>query len=84
MILKITDLTIFGVSVPVGDGCQTVPFSVTLRSDPGFTVRGGGRLSGSYTIPAFRPCGLSTVLLNLTIPGSGNTLNLTLGRLRLG
>ncbi len=84
VILKITDLTIFGVSVPVGDGCQTVPFSVTLRSDRGFTVRGGGPLAGSYAIPAFRHCGLSTVLLNLTIPGPGNTLTLTLGRLRLG
>ncbi len=64
--------------------CQTVPFSVTLSSDRGFTVRGGGPLSGSYAIPAFRHCGLSTLLLNLTIPGPGNTLNLTLGRLRLG
>ncbi len=84
VILKITDLTIFGVTVPVGDGCQTVPFPVTLRSDRGFTVRGGGPLSGSYAIPAFRHCGLSTLLLNLTIPGPGNTLNLTLGRLRPG
>ncbi|MCW2936433.1 MAG: hypothetical protein JWM19_7395, partial [Actinomycetia bacterium] len=25
-----------------------------------------------------------TLLLNLTIPGSGNTLNLTLGQLQLG
>lgn len=82
--LKITNLTISGVSVPVGDGCQTAPFSVTLRSDRGFTVRGGGHLSGSYAIPAFRHCGLSTSLLNLTIPGPGNTLKLTLGRLRIG
>ncbi len=84
VILKITNLTIFGVSVPVGDGCQTAPFSVILRSDRGFTVRGGGPLSGSYAIPAFRHCGLSTLPLNLTIPGPGNTLNLTLGRLRFG
>jgi hypothetical protein len=35
-------------------------------------------------IPAFRHCGLSTLLLNLTIPGLGNTLNLTLGQLQLG
>jgi hypothetical protein len=34
--------------------------------------------------PALRHCGLSTLLLNLTIPGSGNTLNLTLGQLQLG
>ncbi len=47
---------------------------VRIQADP----------SADYAIPAFSHCGLSTVLLNLTIPGSGNTLNLTLGRLRLG
>jgi len=82
--LKITHLTIAGLSVPVGSSCQTSPFSVNLSSGPGFTVGGGGPVSGSYTIPAFRHCGLNTLLLNLTIPGPGNTLNLTLGQLQLG
>jgi hypothetical protein len=82
--LKITKLKIAGLSVPVGSKCQTSPFSVTLSSGAGFTVGGGGPLSGSYTIPLFRHCGLNTVLLNLTIPGPGNTLNLTLGQLQLG
>jgi hypothetical protein len=82
--LKITHLTIAGLSVPVGDSCQTSPFSISLSSGPGFTVGGGGPVSGSYTIPAFRHCGLNTLLLNLTIPGPGNTINLTLGQLQLG
>jgi hypothetical protein len=82
--LKITSLTVFGISLPVGNNCQTSPFSVTLSSGPGFTVGGGGPLSGGYTIPSFHHCGLNTLLLNLTIPGSGNTLNLTLGPLQLG
>jgi hypothetical protein len=82
--LKITALKIAGLAVPVGSSCQTSPFPVTLSSGAGFTVGGGGPLSGTYTIPLFRHCGLSTVLLNLTIPGSGNTLNLTLGQLQLG
>ncbi len=82
--LKITALSIAGLSVPVGNSCQTSPFPVTLNSGAGFTVGGGGPLSCSYTIPAFRHCGLNTLLLNLTIPGSGNTLNLTLGQLQLG
>jgi len=81
--LKITALKIGGLSVPVGSSCQTSPFSVTLTSGAGFTVGGGGPLSGRYTIPLFRHCGLNTVLLNLTIPGPGNTLNLTLGQLQL-
>ena len=50
----------------------------------GTTVGGGGPVSGSYTIPAFHHCLLNTLLLNLTIPGPGNTLNLTLGQLQLG
>jgi len=82
--LKITNLTIAGIAAPVGGNCQTSPFSVTLSSGPGFTVGGGGPVSGSFTIPAFRHCGLSTLLINLTIPGPGNTLNLTLGQLQLG
>jgi hypothetical protein len=64
--------------------CHTTPFSISLSSDPGFTVGGGGPVSAGYTIPAFRHCGLTTLLLHLTIPGSGNTLNLTLGQLQLG
>ena len=82
--LKITHLTIFGVSLPVGNSCETTPFSITLSSGSGFTVGGGGPLTGTYTIPFFHECGLNTGLLNLTIPGSGNTISLTLGALQLG
>ena len=82
--LKITSLTVSGIRLPVGNSCQTSPFSVTLSSGSGFTVGGGGPISGTYTIPAFHHCLLNTLLLNLTIPGPGNTLNLTLGQLQLG
>lgn len=82
--LKITHLTVFGISLPVGGKCQTSPFTISLSSGSGFTVSGGGPVNGTYTIPAFHNCGLNTALLNLTIPGSGNTLNLTLGPLQLG
>lgn len=82
--LKITNLTVFGVSLPVGDSCETTPFSISLSSGTGFTVGGGGPVDGSYTIPLFHHCGLNTALLNLTIPGSGNTISLTLGALQLG
>jgi hypothetical protein len=81
--LKITSLTVFGISLPVGNACQTTPFNISLSSGPGFTVSGGGPVNGAYTIPAFHNCGLNTLLLNLTIPGSGNTINLNLGALQL-
>jgi len=82
--LKITNLTVSGVSLPVGSKCQTTPFNISISSGAGFTVNSGGPVNGSYTIPAFHNCGLNTLLINITIPGSGNTLNLTLGQLQLG
>jgi hypothetical protein len=82
--LKITKLTVAGLSLPVGNSCQTTPFNISISSGAGFTVSGGGPVSGTYTIPLFHHCLLNTLLLNLTIPGPGNTLNLTLGALQIG
>lgn len=48
-----------------------------LRRD--FSVITGGNLTGTYTIPKFQNCLLATPLINLTVPGSGNTITLTLG-----
>jgi hypothetical protein len=82
--LKIDKLTAFGLTLPVGNSCETSPFNVTLTSGAGFTVGGGGPIGGSFTIPQLHHCLLNTLLLNLTIPGPGNTLNLTLGALVIG
>jgi hypothetical protein len=70
--------------VPIGGNCESSPFSVSLSSGPGFTVNGGGPLSGSYTFPPMHGCGLLTPVLNMLIPGPGNTFNLTLGPLQPG
>jgi hypothetical protein len=82
--LKITSLSVAGLNLPVGNSCETTPFNIAISSGPGFTVGGGGPVSGTYTIPLFHHCGLNTLLINLSIPGPGNTLNLTLGQLQLG
>ena len=82
--LQITHLTVFGLNIPVGGSCETSPFTISLASGAGFTVGGGGPVSGGFTVPDLHHCGLQTPLLNLTIPGSGNTINLTLGPLQLG
>jgi hypothetical protein len=55
----------------------TVTGSTFIKA-PNFT------LAGSYTIGKFQHCGLATLLINLTIPGSGNTIKLTLGKAHLG
>lgn len=79
--LQIVSLNVAGLDLSVGDSCQTVsPVVVTVKSQKGFSVLRGGNLAGSYTIGKFQHCRLATVLINTTIPGSGNTIKLTLGK----
>jgi hypothetical protein len=83
--LQVTSLKVAGVPLPVGRSCETiVPASISVASQPGFNVLFGGALAGTYAIPLFAHCGLATPLLNLTIPGGGNTISLTLGGATLG
>jgi hypothetical protein len=80
--LKITSLSIAGIPVPVGNSCESAtPATVALTSQSGFSVVNGGSLAGTYTIPPFANCGLLvTPVLNLTVPGPGNTISLRLGK----
>jgi hypothetical protein len=80
IILKLTSMTVAGVPVPVPSTCQSAPATIQLASLKGFSVVNGGNLAGTYTIPDFSGCGLLTPVLNLTIPGSGNTIALKLGK----
>ena len=83
--MRIVSLTVSGVNVPVGSSCETsTPVAVALASLPKFNVLAGGKLAGTYTIPNFRHCGLAAVLINATIPGSGNTITIKLGKAKLG
>ena len=79
--MRIVDLKVAGIDMPVGNACQTSrPVSVTVSSQPGFNILKGGKLAGTYTIPQFANCGLETPLINLTVPGAGNSIALTLGK----
>jgi hypothetical protein len=82
--IKLTSLKVAGLPIPVGSSCQTSPATITVSSQAGFNVLNGGTLSGTYTIPTFAHCGLATLLINLTLPGPGNTISLTLGKGTLG
>jgi uncharacterized membrane protein len=85
IILKLTSLKLAGLSVPVPASCQTSSAAtVKLTSQKGFSVVKGGKLAGTYTIPDFSGCGVLDPLLNLTIPGSGNTITLKLGKAKAG
>jgi hypothetical protein len=83
--LQLVDLKVAGIDIPVGPSCETsTPAVISAASQPGFSIVKGGNLAGSYAIPQFANCGLATVLINLTIPGPGNTLTLTLGKPTFG
>lgn len=82
--MQLTGLKVASVPVLIGKSCQTsTPATITVSSQQGFSVLNGGTVAGTYTIPKFSHCGLGTLLINLTIPGSGNTISLTLGKAKL-
>src|ERR1700690_1803231 len=77
IVLKLISVSIAGIPVPVGNKCESAtPATIQVDSQPGFSILAGGNLAGTYTIPPFANCGLATPVLNLTIPGSGNTITL--------
>jgi hypothetical protein len=79
--MKIISLSVAGIPQPVGNSCETsTPVSVSVASQPGFSILKGGNLAGTYTIPPFANCGLETLVINLTLPGPNNTITLTLGK----
>ncbi|MEU0372861.1 hypothetical protein ABZ070_21840 [Streptomyces sp. NPDC006283] len=81
LILRLKDLKVAGIPTPVGSACQTeVPAELDLTSEPGFNALKGGKLSGTYAIPKFEHCLLATPLINMIIPGDGNSISLTLGQ----
>jgi hypothetical protein len=82
--LRLVKLSVAGIPLPVGTSCETAkPVVVKLKSQKGFSVLAGGKLAGSYTVGNFAHCGLNTVLINLTIPASGNTITFVLGKAKI-
>jgi hypothetical protein len=83
--LRIVSLTVAGIPIPVGTACQTTnPVVVSVKSQVGFSVLKGGNLAGTYTIGDFGGCGLATLLINITIPATGNSITLHLGKAKIG
>jgi hypothetical protein len=86
--LTVTQTSTFNIRIPsirpvllpinlVGNRCQTAtPITITM-SGPVDLVN-GTTLSGEFTIPQFKNCGLLvTPVLNLVVPGGGNTFSAT-------
>lgn len=68
----------------VGKNCRTAtPVKAKLNGDL-TGLFDPSTLSGTYTIPKFANCGLSTFIINLVIPGEGNTMKADFSGLTLG
>jgi hypothetical protein len=79
--IRIVSLTVAGIPQLIGNSCETAtPTTIQVSSQPGWNIIKGGNLAGTYTMPQFHHCLLDTLLINLTLPGPGNTITLTLGK----
>ncbi|MFI5430091.1 hypothetical protein [Aeromicrobium sp. UC242_57] len=77
--IKLSNIKIVGFPTFTGSHCRTkVPVSIPANTPAGenFHLTQGGNLEGEYTIGDFEHCGLNTWLINLLVPGSGNTVDL--------
>jgi hypothetical protein len=87
--IRLSDVLVGGIPQYVGDHCQTKdPVVVQANTPDGqtFNLDAGGQLAGIYTIGQFEDCFLQTGLINLLVPGSGNTIDLAVsnGRITVG
>lgn len=72
-------VTLVGMPVSSGPGCKTSsPSTAELRTGDGFTMAGGGALTGTYTLAPLTGCGAFTPYLSTFVQGDGNTFTLAL------
>lgn len=84
--VKLSDIQIAGFPTFTGDHCRTkepVTISADTPEGEGFELLDGGRLVGGYTIGEFEHCGLNTWLVNILVPGPGNTVDIQVSNGRL-
>jgi hypothetical protein len=77
--IKLSNIKIVGFPTFTGNNCKTsapVSIPVTTPADEGFDIIAGGNLEGTYSIGNFSNCGLNTGLINLLVPGGGNTVDI--------
>lgn len=85
--IKLSNVKIAGLPGFVGSHCQTKnPVQIPANTPDGetFNIVTGGTLAGEFSIGNFEHCGLSTLLINLLVPGDGNTVQLDVSNGRIG
>lgn len=78
--IRLSNIRVVGFPLFAGPFCRTKnPVTIPANTPAGqsFGLFAGGNLEGTFTIGDFQHCGLNTWLINLLVPGSGNTVNLT-------
>lgn len=79
MIVKLPQINVFGFPIGGGVNCQTVsPADINLKSGANFDPLAGGKLTGTYTLPALKDCGGFNDFIGAFTAGPGNTIDLTL------
>ena len=84
--IKLSNVKVSGIPAFVGSKCETAqPVTIAVATPAGsrFDLTTGGVVAGTFTIGKFAHCGLTTPLLNLLVPGSGNTVTFTLSNGRI-
>ncbi|WP_181772925.1 DUF6801 domain-containing protein [Amycolatopsis pittospori] len=72
-------VTLVGMPVSSGPACRTSsPSTAELRTGDGFTMAGGGTLTGTYSLAPLTGCGAFTPYLSTFVQGDGNTFDLVL------
>lgn len=84
--IKLSNIKIVGFPTFTGPFCRTKnPVTIPANTPTGqsFDLIAGGNLTGQFSIGNFQNCGLNTGLINLLIPGSGNTANIQVSNGRI-
>jgi hypothetical protein len=84
--IRLSNIRVVGFPLFAGPSCRTKnPVTIPANTPAGqsFNLFGGGNLAGTFSIGDFQNCGLNTWLINLLIPGSGNTANIVASNGRL-
>ncbi|MDG4863659.1 hypothetical protein P8605_36505 [Streptomyces sp. T-3] len=79
MYVKLTNVSAFGLPIGGGPNCRTVePAKIDLASEGRFQPYTGGRLKGTYTLPALKDCGGFNDMISAFTAGPGNTIDMNL------
>ncbi|MEH3052908.1 MAG: hypothetical protein PGN13_02730 [Patulibacter minatonensis] len=76
--IKVPKVTVLGIALAGGAGCQTKNPSALSLTAPAFNLASGGTLSGTFAISDLTGCGFLTGIVSPLTAGSSNAVSLKL------